>query len=76
MTHTVIGMTQKYREKEIEQGKVPVCVYTRTAYVHYSNRAPLVPISLCSVLLAFELYEIEISVAASMPTYKYYTAHD
>jgi hypothetical protein len=25
-----------------------VCVYTHTAYVHYSNRAPLVSISLCS----------------------------
>jgi hypothetical protein len=29
--------------------KVPVCVYTHTAYIHYSNRPPLVSISLCSV---------------------------
>jgi hypothetical protein len=29
-----------------------------------------------NILLAFELYEIEISVAASMPAYSYYTTHD
>jgi hypothetical protein len=29
-----------------------------------------------NILLSFELYEIKISVGASMPAHQYYTAHD
>jgi hypothetical protein len=40
--------------------KVQVCVYTHTAYVHYSNRPPLVSISLCSVVDMFRVADISL----------------
>jgi hypothetical protein len=63
MTHTGVETTQKYREKVIEKGNVPVRVYTHTAYLHYSNSPPLVSISLCSVckLCHFRIKEVNLT---------------